>query len=73
MSKKGTTTEEQNEALIYENPHILRDQAEDKFDDEQQKEEADKGGKRDLLAEALEKWETFKAKDSGLSGSDDQQ
>jgi hypothetical protein len=73
MAKKVTVTREQHEALSYENPHIISQQSQDKFGDEPQKGAVDKGGNRDLLAEALEKWETFNANECQPSGTGDQQ
>ena len=57
----STTSKNEHEAHDGKVPIMAKDQSQDKANDEPQNEETGKGGQRDLLAEALDKWETFKA------------
>jgi hypothetical protein len=61
MRSPNTIYEEEQEAINKEKPQESADTEHASFDHEPQKDTSNKGEQRDLLAETLDKWETFQA------------
>jgi hypothetical protein len=66
---KQAITEPENQPSSPKDSRMENDQSHDKFDYEPKKQDSDNGEQRDLMEEALEKWEAFQNKQNQSSQS----